>query len=103
MLLTLGESRAPRPPLRVAGLTQTPETQISEAGRFRHPSGAYDNISVPSLLLASSSLFRRATVGADGARRRPGSAARSPCACRWADRSQVGRSGRYPVVPWSER
>src|SRR5262245_38159575 len=78
MLVALGESRDPRPPLRVARLTRTPGAQVFETGRLRHRSRECDNapatlaslgwclyrqiITVPSLLRRR---FRRATFKRD--------------------------------------
>ena len=56
VLLALRESRSPRPPVPVAGLTRFPGPQISETRRLWHQLRAYDRITVPSL--AAASLFR---------------------------------------------
>lgn len=50
MLVALGESRSPRPPVRVAGLTRFPRPQIFETRRVWHRLPEYVRITVPSLL-----------------------------------------------------
>jgi hypothetical protein len=52
MLVAFGESRSPRPPVRVAGLTRRPGPQISETRRLWHQLREYGKITVPSLFQA---------------------------------------------------